>query len=120
MTAAIQAHIAEHFAFKYREQIEQQLGAPLPYFKEDDEEHISQDVEVQISRAVAQAAQQLTMQNMAQAQQKEAQQKTRLENQQALNKWKQTLATQETTYQKLDSRYRQAVRDAEKKEREKR
>jgi hypothetical protein len=75
MTAAIQAHIAEHFAFKYREQIEQQLGAPLPYFKEDDEEHISQDVEVQISRAVAQAAQQLTMQNMAQAQQKEAQQK---------------------------------------------
>jgi chromosome segregation ATPase len=52
--------------------------------------------------------------------QKEAQQKTRLENQQALNKWKQTLATQETTYQKLDSRYRQAVRDAEKKEREKR
>jgi len=52
--------------------------------------------------------------------QKEAQQKTRLENQQALNKWKQTLATQETTYQKLDSRYRQAVREAEKKAREKR
>ena len=75
MTAAIQAHIAEHFAFKYREQIEQQLGAPLPYFKEDDEEHIAEDVEIQISRAVAQAAQQLTMQNMAQAQQKEAQQK---------------------------------------------
>jgi hypothetical protein len=52
--------------------------------------------------------------------QKEVQQKTRLENQQALNKWKQTLATQETTYQKLDSRYRQAVREAEKKAREKR
>jgi chromosome segregation ATPase len=52
--------------------------------------------------------------------QKEVQQKTRLENQQALNKWKQTLATQETSYQKLDSRYRQAVRDAEKKAREKR
>jgi chromosome segregation ATPase len=48
--------------------------------------------------------------------QKEVQQKTRLENQQALNKWKQTLATQETTYQKLDSRYRQAVREAERKE----
>lgn len=51
--------------------------------------------------------------------QKEAQQKVRLDNQQALNKWKQTLATQETSYQKLDSRYRQAVRDAEKKAKEK-
>jgi hypothetical protein len=51
--------------------------------------------------------------------QKEIQQKTRLENQQALNKWKQTLATQEATYQKLDSRYRQAVREAERKEKEK-
>lgn len=47
--------------------------------------------------------------------QKEAQEKTRIENQQALNKWKQTLATQETTYQKLDTRYRQAVKEAEKK-----
>jgi len=51
--------------------------------------------------------------------QRDAQMKTRLENQQALNKWKQTLATQESAYQKLDSRYRQAVRDAERKEREK-
>jgi len=51
--------------------------------------------------------------------QKEVQQKTRLENQQALNKWKQTLAAQESTYQKLDSRYRQAVREAERKEKEK-
>jgi hypothetical protein len=75
MMGALQAHIAEHFAFKYRQQIEQQLGAPLPYFKDDDEESISEQVEVQISRAVAQAAQQLTMQNMAQAQQQEAQQK---------------------------------------------
>ena len=75
MMGALQAHIAEHFAFKYRQQIEQQLGAPLPYFKEDDDEHIAEDVEVQISRAVAQAAQQLTTQNMAQAQQQEAQQK---------------------------------------------
>jgi hypothetical protein len=74
MMGALQAHIAEHFAFKYRQQIEQQLGAPLPYFKEDDEESIAEDVEVQISRAVAQAAKQLTMQNMAQAQQQQAQQ----------------------------------------------
>jgi hypothetical protein len=74
MMAALQAHISEHFAFKYRQQIEQQLGAPLPYFKDDDDESIAEDVEVQISRAVAQAAKQLTMQNMAQAQQQQAQQ----------------------------------------------
>lgn len=51
--------------------------------------------------------------------QKESQQKIRLENQHALNKWKKTMATQETTYQKLDSRYRQAVRDAERRAKEK-
>jgi len=50
--------------------------------------------------------------------QREAQQKLRLENQQALNKWRKTLETQESTYQKLDIRYRQAVREQEKKEKE--
>lgn len=48
--------------------------------------------------------------------QREAQQKLRLENQQALNKWRKTLETQDATYQKLDTRYRQAVREAEKKQ----
>ncbi len=52
--------------------------------------------------------------------QREAQQKLRLENQQALNKWRKTLDTQDAAYQKLDNRYRQAVRDAEKREKEKR
>ncbi len=47
--------------------------------------------------------------------QREAQQKLRLENQQALNKWRKTLESQDATYQKLDTRYRQAVREAEKK-----
>ncbi|MGZ3649661.1 MAG: hypothetical protein ACXVB9_07265 [Bdellovibrionota bacterium] len=50
--------------------------------------------------------------------QRETQQKLRLENQQALNKWRKTLETQDATYQKLDTRYRQAVRDAEKKDKE--
>lgn len=52
--------------------------------------------------------------------QRDGQQKLRLENQQALNKWRKTLDQQETTYQKLDTRYRQAVRDAEKKEKSRR
>jgi len=73
ITAALQAHMAEHFGFKYRQQIEQQLGAPIPYTEEDDEP-LSEEYEVQLSRMVARAAQQLTTQNQAQAAQQEAQQ----------------------------------------------
>jgi hypothetical protein len=73
ITAAMQAHIAEHFGFKYRLMIEQQLGAPLPYIKEDDEQ-IPEEYEVQISRLVAQASTQLLQQNQAAAAQQQAQQ----------------------------------------------
>ena len=72
ITAAMQAHIAEHFGFKYRQMIEQQLGAPLPYIKEDDEQ-IPEEYEVQISRLVAQASSQLLQQNQAAAAQQQAQ-----------------------------------------------
>ena len=74
MTAALQAHIAEHFGFKYRQMIEQQLGAPLPYMKDDDEDALPEDYEIQISRLVAQASTQLLAQNQAQAAQQQAQQ----------------------------------------------
>jgi hypothetical protein len=73
MAAALQAHMAEHFGFKYRQLIEQQLGAPLPYLKEDDDT-IPEDYEVQISRLIAQASSQLLQQNQAQAAQQQAQQ----------------------------------------------
>ena len=74
MGAALQAHIAEHFGFKYRQMIEQQLGAPLPYFKDEDEDSIPEEYELQISRLVAQASTQLLQQNQAQAAQQQAQQ----------------------------------------------
>jgi hypothetical protein len=73
ITGAMQAHIAEHYGFKYRLMIEQQLGAPLPYIKEDDEQ-IPEEYEIQISRLVAQASTQLLQQNQAAAAQQEAQQ----------------------------------------------
>ena len=73
MVAAMQAHIAEHFGFKYRQLIEQQLGAPLPYLKED-EDTMPEEYEVQISRLIAQASTQLLQQNQAQASQEQAQQ----------------------------------------------
>jgi len=73
ITSGLQAHIAEHFGFKYRQMIEQQLGAPLPYLK-DEEDTIPEEYEVQISRLVAQASIQLLQQNQAQAAQQQAQQ----------------------------------------------
>jgi hypothetical protein len=72
--AALQSHIAEHFGFKYRQQIEQQLGAPIPYSDNEEDEPMSEEYEVQLSRMVAQAAQQLTTQNQAAAAQQQAQQ----------------------------------------------
>jgi hypothetical protein len=74
MTAALQAHIAEHFGFKYRQMIEQQLGAPLPYMKDEDQDALPEDYEIQISRLVAQASTQLLQQNQAAAAQQQAQQ----------------------------------------------
>jgi len=72
MMAALQAHIAEHFGYMYRNQIEQQVGAPIPSFDEDDEQ-IPQDIEFALSRMVAQASQQLLQQNQAAAAQQQAQ-----------------------------------------------
>ncbi len=68
ITAALQAHIAEHYGFKYRLMVEQQLGAPLP--KPDEE--LPEEYEVQISRLVAQASQQVLLQNQQQAAQQKA------------------------------------------------
>ena len=67
--AAIQAHIAEHLAFEYRKQLEEQLGVPLP----DPDENLPEDVEVDLSRLVAAAAQKLNQKNAAEAQQQQAQ-----------------------------------------------
>lgn len=67
---AIMAHMAEHMAFKYRADLEQQLGVQMT---EPDAE-LPPDVEVQLSRLVAQAAQQLLQTNQAKAAQQQAQQ----------------------------------------------
>jgi len=70
MQAAIMAHVAEHIAFQYRSKIEQRLGATLP--KPDIE--MPEDLEVQLSKLVAQAAAQLLQINKNEAAQKQAQQ----------------------------------------------
>jgi hypothetical protein len=67
--ATMEAHIAEHLAFEYRKQLEEQLGAPLP--KPD--EVLPEDTEVELSRLVARAAQQLLQKDTAEAKQQQIQ-----------------------------------------------
>jgi hypothetical protein len=70
MQAAMQAHIAEHLAFAYRKQIEEQAGVPLP----PPNAEMDEDTEVAISRLAAAAGQQLLQKNQAEAQQQQNQQ----------------------------------------------
>ena len=68
--SAAMAHIAEHLGFLYRQKVEEQVGVPLPAPGAE----LPEDVEVQVSRLVAQGAAQLLQKNTAQAQQQAAQQ----------------------------------------------
>jgi hypothetical protein len=68
--AALQAHLAEHLGFQYRQQIEEKLGAPLPKPGEE----LPEEIEIQLSRVVADAGTQLTQAHQQQAAQKQAQQ----------------------------------------------
>jgi hypothetical protein len=70
MMAAIQAHIAEHLGFLYRRKIEEQMGVPLP----PPNQKLPEDVEVQLSKLIAEASAQLLQANTAAAQQQQAQQ----------------------------------------------
>ena len=70
MQGAIMAHIAQHLAFNYRANVEKQLGVALP----DPDSEMAPEIEVQVSRLVAQASQQLLQMNQQKAQQQQAQQ----------------------------------------------
>jgi len=64
------AHINEHLAFAYRQQIEQQLGTQLPPLGSK----LPPDAEEQLSSLVASAAQKVLQQNQSDAQQQKQQQ----------------------------------------------
>jgi len=70
MGGAIMSHVAEHVAFSYRQKIEEQLGVPLTA----PDAELDETTEVQLSRLVAQAAQQLLQSNSQKAQAQQAQQ----------------------------------------------
>jgi len=68
--ASLQAHIVEHMAFKYRKQIEERLGVPLPA----PDQELPEEVELELSRLIADAGKQVTQINSQQAAQAQAQQ----------------------------------------------
>lgn len=70
MQGAIMSHVAEHMAFAYRSKIEEQLGVQMTA----PDAELDEQTEVQLSRLVAQAAQQLLQTNQSQAQAQQAQQ----------------------------------------------
>jgi len=68
--AAMAAHIAEHVGFAYRNKISKALGAPLPSSDED----MSEEMEFQLSKLLAQAAPQVLAESQASVAQQQAQQ----------------------------------------------
>jgi hypothetical protein len=68
LMAALMAHVAEHLGFQYRRQIEERLGVAMPA----PDAELAPEVEIQLSRMVAQGAQQLLQIHQGQAAQKQA------------------------------------------------
>ena len=68
--AALQAHITQHVGFEYRAQMQQAMGFNLP--QPDDE--VPPEMEIQLSKMLAQAAPQVLAQSQQMAAQKQAQQ----------------------------------------------
>jgi hypothetical protein len=64
---ALQAHIAEHLAFAYRKQMEDKLGVSLPAPSEE----MPEEMELQLSRLLADAGRQVTQANQQQAAQQQ-------------------------------------------------
>jgi hypothetical protein len=71
---AVMAHVMEHTAFKYRREIEKQLGAalPPPPSAEDPDTYLPPQIEVQLSQLAAAAASQLLQKDVAEAQAQQA------------------------------------------------
>ena len=68
---AFSEHVTEHIGFQYRREIEEQLGVPLP----PPEQPLPEDIEVRLSKLVAEAAQRVLNKDLAEQRQKEIQEK---------------------------------------------
>lgn len=66
---AMSSHIGEHLAFAYRKGIEEQMGVALP----PPDEPLPEDIEVQLSKTVAEASKRLLQKDQSEAAQQQAQ-----------------------------------------------
>jgi cytochrome b len=73
MMQAMQAHITEHVGMEYMRQMQLQMGIQIPY-SEDNDEHMTPEMEMQIARMAVPAAKQLLNQNQTEIAAKNAQQ----------------------------------------------
>jgi hypothetical protein len=74
MLQAMQAHITEHVGMEYKRQMEEAMGIQIPYDDDNDENHMSKEMEMQISRMAVPVAQQLLNQNKTEIAAQQAQQ----------------------------------------------
>ena len=70
ISSSMAAHVQEHLGFKYRREIEKQLGVELP----PPGQVLPEDVEFQLSGLIAEAAERLLNKDIAEAQQQKIQQ----------------------------------------------
>lgn len=106
--AALQAHIAEHAAFRYRKQIEEKLGVTLPPMDEE----LPENIEVEISRLMADAA----TQNTAANKQKVAAQQAQQQMQDPVIQMQ--MQEQQRKQQELQHKMQKDAKDAQLKEQE--
>ena len=70
ISASMAAHVQEHLGFKYRREIEKQLGVELP----PPDKQLPEDVEFQLSGLISQAAERLLNKDISEEQQQKMQQ----------------------------------------------
>jgi hypothetical protein len=103
--AALQAHMAEHLGFQYRSQIEKQMGVQLPA----PDKPLPEEVEIQLSRLVAMASQQLLQIHKgeaAQAQAAEQQKDPVVQMQQADQKIKEADVQRKSAKDQADNQFK--------------
>ena len=109
--AALQAHMAEHLGFQYRSQIEKQMGVTMP----PPDKPLPEQVEVELSRLVAMASQQLLQIHKgedAQAQAAAQQQDPVIQMQQADQKLKEAEVQRKSAKDVADNQYRMTALEA--------
>jgi len=72
LNAALMAHIREHAGFRFRQELEKQLGVALP----PPDEQLSPEIEMQLAKLSAEAAQQMVQANQAKQQEDKSQQQS--------------------------------------------